>query len=155
MGRVSAGVLVTDGARLLLGHASRSPRWDIPKGGVDPGESLLDAAIRELREETGLLADRDALVDLGVHAYLRGKDLALFAWRPAAMPDPATLACTSMVNLPNGRTMPELDRFGVFAWSEALTRVGRNLARVLAATDIGRQPDALRPAGLEPATKPL
>ena len=37
---VSCGVLVTDGERLLLGHATRSPRWDIPKGMAEPGESL-------------------------------------------------------------------------------------------------------------------
>ena len=36
----SCGVIVTDGERLLLGHASRSPRWDIPKGGVEPGENF-------------------------------------------------------------------------------------------------------------------
>ncbi len=28
--------------------------WDFPKGGAEPGESPLDAATRELREETGI-----------------------------------------------------------------------------------------------------
>ena len=50
----SCGVIVTDGERLLLGHATRSPRWDIPKGIAEPGESLAAAARRELFEETGL-----------------------------------------------------------------------------------------------------
>jgi predicted NUDIX family NTP pyrophosphohydrolase len=129
--RISCGVIVSDGARLLLGHASRSPRWDIPKGLADPGESLLAAAVRELREETGLQADPGALQPLGTHAYLRDKDLALFAWRPATLPDPARLRCSSLVELPGGKTMPELDRFGVFEFDAALAVVGRNLARVL------------------------
>src|SRR6185312_6485552 len=78
MRRVSCGVLVTDGAVLLLGHASRSPRWDIPKGLAEEGENLRDAAARELAEETGLRAPLDELRDLGSHRYLPGKDLALF-----------------------------------------------------------------------------
>jgi 8-oxo-dGTP pyrophosphatase MutT (NUDIX family) len=130
--QTSCGVLVTDGDRILLGHASRSPRWDIPKGGADPGENFAEAAARELREETGLAVPASELVALGVHAYLRGKDLALFAWAPAELPDPQGLSCSSYFTLPNGSRLPEFDRFGLFQWDEALSRVGKNLARVLA-----------------------
>jgi 8-oxo-dGTP pyrophosphatase MutT (NUDIX family) len=38
------------------------PRWLTPGGGIDAGESALDAAVRELREETGLSV---APADLG------------------------------------------------------------------------------------------
>ncbi len=129
--QTSCGVIVTDGVRLLLGHASRSPRWDIPKGLANPGEPLLAAALRELREETGLQAHPDALQPLGLHPYLRNKDLVLFAWRQDPLPDPAQLRCSSMVQLPGGRTMPELDRFGLFGIDAAAAAVGRNMARVL------------------------
>ena len=129
----SCGVLVTDGAQLLLGHATRTPRWDIPKGLANPGESALAAAVRELREETGLAADPSALVPLGTHPYLRGKQLVLFAWRVAAMPDPAALHCASMVLRPAQTPYPEMDRFAVLAWDEALQRVTANMGRVLAA----------------------
>jgi 8-oxo-dGTP pyrophosphatase MutT (NUDIX family) len=128
--RLTCGVLVTDGARLLLGHATRSPRWDIPKGLADPDESPLAAALRELEEETGLVSVPDALAELGRHAYLPNKDLALFVWRPTPMPDPAMLRCRSRI--PAGQSwIPEFDRFGLFAWDEALARVGKNMARVL------------------------
>jgi putative (di)nucleoside polyphosphate hydrolase len=128
----SCGVLVTDGQRLLLGHATRSPRWDIPKGVAEPGETLVAAAARELLEETGLTTAPEELTELGVHAYLRGKDLALFMWKPVQLPDPQSLICTSRFALPNGTLVPEFDRFGLFLWDEALLRVGKNLARVLA-----------------------
>ena len=131
MVQTSCGVIITDGERILLGHATRSPRWDIPKGVAEPGENLVDAAARELKEETGLVASSDELVALGLHAYLRGKDLALFAWRPAQLPDPQSLACTSLFALPNGTMLPEFDRFDLFPWDDALLRVGKNLARIL------------------------
>jgi 8-oxo-dGTP pyrophosphatase MutT (NUDIX family) len=128
---VSCGVIVTDGKRVLLGHATRSPRWDIPKGLAEPGESHAAAAVRELAEETGLVVTEADLRALGVHAYLRDKDLALFVWMPAAMPAPDTLLCRSTFVLPNGSIVPELDRFGLFDWNEAFGKVGKNLARLL------------------------
>ena len=129
--QTSCGVIVTDGERILLGHATRSPRWDIPKGVAERGENLAEAAARELREETGLVVSPDGLVALGVHAYLRGKDLALFVWQPPQLPDPQSLVCTSLFALPNGTMLPECDRFDLFGWDEALLRVGKNLARIL------------------------
>jgi 8-oxo-dGTP pyrophosphatase MutT (NUDIX family) len=129
---MSCGVIVTDGQRLVLGHASRSPRWDIPKAGVEPGETPAEAAGRELREETGLVAPEEALAPLGVFPYLRTKDLVLFAWFVAELPDPGKLVCSEFFTLANGTRLPEFDRFGLFTLEDALTRVGKNLARLLA-----------------------
>ncbi|MCX7891706.1 MAG: bis(5'-nucleosyl)-tetraphosphatase [Burkholderiales bacterium] len=52
----SAGVVVlrrtSAGWRVLLLRAYRN--WDFPKGLVEPGETPLAAAVREVREETGI-----------------------------------------------------------------------------------------------------
>src|SRR5580765_461975 len=137
----SCGVIVTDGERLLLGHATRSPRWDIPKGEAEPGEDFAAAARRELLEETGLDVPAAELVPVGVFAYRRGKDLALFGWAPPHLPDPATLTCTSQFSW-NGRMWPEFDRFGLFTLDEALARVGKSLGALLAGISHGLLCDA-------------
>jgi 8-oxo-dGTP diphosphatase len=44
--------LIRDGAVLMVRYHDRF--WTLPGGGVEPGERWSDAAVRELREETGV-----------------------------------------------------------------------------------------------------
>lgn len=54
----ACGVLVTRGEPIREFLLMRHPtRWDLPKGHIDPGETEIDCALRELREETGITAD--------------------------------------------------------------------------------------------------
>jgi len=42
-----------DGNRIAVIHRNRYDDWTLPKGKLEPGESWLDAAMREVIEETG------------------------------------------------------------------------------------------------------
>jgi 8-oxo-dGTP diphosphatase len=54
---VSVGAIVVEDGRLLLvrrGRGAAVGRWSVPGGRVEWGETLAQAVVRELREETGL-----------------------------------------------------------------------------------------------------
>ena len=84
--RATSRVLLIDpsGAVLMFLQYGKdrtvSPRWITPGGGVDPGESHHQAAVRELHEETGLVLDtvpapfleEDFAPDQRWHPYQRG-----------------------------------------------------------------------------------
>jgi 8-oxo-dGTP pyrophosphatase MutT (NUDIX family) len=50
----SAGGLVVRAGRVLLIATAAGRRWQLPKGHIEPGESIEQAAVREVREETGV-----------------------------------------------------------------------------------------------------
>jgi 8-oxo-dGTP pyrophosphatase MutT (NUDIX family) len=93
--RATSRVLLFDetGRVLLFKQYGKShdvpPRWMTPGGGVDPGEDHDQAAIRELREETGMRLDavpapfleEDFAPDQRWHPYDEGR----WAWYAIAV----------------------------------------------------------------------
>jgi 8-oxo-dGTP pyrophosphatase MutT (NUDIX family) len=67
---LSAGAVVVHEAsgEFLLIHLADEDRWCLPKGHVDPGESLAQAARREIVEETGI-DSVDLREEIGEIAY--------------------------------------------------------------------------------------
>ena len=114
---VSCGTLVLDGGgRLLLGHVTGTAHWDIPKGMQDPGETTLEAAMRELLEESGAVFAPGRFVDQGEFDYRRDKRLHLYRVEAGEeLGDLAQLVCTSW--FPHHKTgKPTLEMDG-FRWA--------------------------------------
>jgi ADP-ribose pyrophosphatase YjhB (NUDIX family) len=72
----AGGIIERDG-RVLLGRRNREPYldwWDIPGGFLEPWEDPADAAVREVREETGLEVRPRELFGMFVDTYGEDED---------------------------------------------------------------------------------
>ena len=107
--------------------------WSIPKGGMDRGETPLEAAIREFREETGFDSTAPYL-PLGSVVQRSGK--IVHAWAFEGDCDPAaTFSNVTFTEWPprSGRLIeiPEIDRVSFFSIEEARTVINRGQIALL------------------------
>lgn len=77
-------MLLDDQGRVLLVRHTYQPGWHLPGGGVKKKETLADAAIREVRKETGHLVRDTAPQMFGVYsnfAESKSDHVAVFVFR--------------------------------------------------------------------------
>lgn len=81
---LAAAVAVLQEDRVLLIQRTDAAMWALPSGKVEGGESIAQAAIREVQEETGLIVQLDRLV--GIYSlpnwHSGGNHTVLFAGHP-------------------------------------------------------------------------
>lgn len=70
----SAGGIIVNAEGKIVLVEQNADSWSFPKGGIEAGESPLDAAKREIKEETGI-SELTFLADLGSYErYSIGRD---------------------------------------------------------------------------------
>jgi 8-oxo-dGTP pyrophosphatase MutT (NUDIX family) len=127
---------------LQRGPATRCPSaWEPVHGHIEPGEEPEDAALRELREETGLTAERLYIVCIQPFYLRKVRAVELAIVFAAFVPEPANVSIAN-----------EHQRFEWLSVDEALSRFGfpgeraslREVVELLAAGNAGAVDDVMR-----------
>jgi len=122
-------VVCLRGEEVLLIRRGRPPRqgeWSLPGGRIEPGERAVNAALRELREETGVEAEIIGLIDVidglfpdaSVHYVLIDYAARWTCGEPVAGDDAS-----------DARFMPIEEALGLVAWDETrrIIRAARDM----------------------------
>ena len=141
---VSAGLLLfrrsSSGLELFIAHPGGPfwkdrdiGAWTIPKGIVEAGEDLLDAARREFEEETSI-QPTGPFIPLGSIRQKAGKTIHAWAFESDANPD--TIVSNKMrTQWPRGSgrwiEFPEIDRCGWFDPASAKTKMNPAQAELI------------------------
>lgn len=124
---LSCGILFVRDGHLFIGHTTGQKHWDIPKGKIEPGETPIEAAIRETYEETGyVVRDESSLRDLGEVPYRRGKQLHLFMYTGSSFPD--VNECKRIIAK---RDVRELDDFQYVDFGDAPKYLNARMLRAI------------------------
>ena len=136
MPKISAGILLyrlnNSDPEVLLVHPGgpfwvkkNMGSWSIPKGEIEPEEDLLEAAIRETKEETGIKS-QGKFIALSPLKQKSGK--IIHAWALQGNFDPLDLKSNSfeMIWPPKSgknNVFPEIDKAAWFPLKEAKLRI--------------------------------
>jgi len=120
MKKISSAAIIIHNNKILICKANNHDRWDFPKGCIEEDESLLNAAIREAYEETGItLKIEECIRTFPPVKYQKGKkdlSFSVFVLKDnTGIPD--ELACISTYEY-KGMEFKEVDKYKWIAPAE-------------------------------------
>ena len=143
----AAGIVLDHDGRVLLGRRADSGRWSIPGGIIDPAEQAADCVVREIFEETGVVALPERVAEVGVSrplTYPNGDQVQYLE---------VTFRCRAVGGLARVNDSESTD-VGWFA-PDALPDVHERAARLIAvALGVGDGPAVFTFSGLEAVLGP-
>jgi 8-oxo-dGTP diphosphatase len=87
----AGGVVMRRGpeeTEIVVVHRPRYDDWSFPKGKLDPGETFEEAALREVREETGLICRLGPELAFAHYDDNKGRPKLVRYWLMAVIEDP-------------------------------------------------------------------
>ena len=103
--------------------------WTIPKGEIDDNEDIRDAALRELKEETGYeIKEKENLLNLQSIKQKSGKIVYAWGFEDKNKTDANTLKSNTVeIEYPHNSgkkiTFPEMDKFEFFNYDDAIKKI--------------------------------
>jgi len=130
--QISCGIIFVDAKeeKILMVHpTNQRDYWDFPKGRIEAGETTLEAAIREVQEESSIvMTDSDVINDLGFYHYNQHKNLHMYSCLEKEF-DIDVLFCDTMV--PDKEPpYPECDDYKMFSIEDAIDVMCPSMKRV-------------------------
>lgn len=116
-------IAINDKNEVFLVKHTYIEGWHLPGGGIERGENAYEAAIKELKEEAGLLTNEESLELVSIHANFKsfkGDHVILFKtdkWQEIEVNNAHEIAQSgffSIHKLPNGVTRATLERISEY-----------------------------------------
>lgn len=128
----SAGIVITNGKKILGLLSKHKDGWDIPKGKRDNGELDIECAIRECLEETGMEFGKKELEDFGIYDYHNdsGRNLHAFVNFTENLPDIKNMSCKNYVER-MGYKIPEVQEYRYIDVGDVEEKFSSHLSPIL------------------------
>lgn len=125
----AAGLVILYKNKMLLGHPTNA-KWynsySIPKGGLDKGETPIQAAIRETREEVGIVVP-PSLINKIEHSFSlqtkKKKNKKIVYYFIVKIDDLSEIGLTQLKIPKNQLQLDEIDWAGFISYKDAVRRV--------------------------------